>query len=259
MKYRVDELAARCGLSVDTVRFYQTKGLLPPPEREGRVAWYGPEHLERLRRVKELKKKSFSLNSIRRLLDGELDKADEALVAELVGPTLGESDEAEVFLSLEELADRVGVAPALLQAIEREQLLVPRTHDGEFVYTSADLAAAAAGLALLEAGLPLTELLALAHEHDQAARRTAERAVDMFDEFVRTPIREQSESDDEAAEKLVAAFRQMLPATVALVAHHFRRVLLATAQDRIDKVGAKQEKKAVRTEAVKRLEPSWPV
>ena len=57
----------------------------------------------------------------------------------------------------------------------------------------------------------------------------------------------------------MAAFRQMLPATVALVAHHFRRVLLATAQDRIDKVGAEQEKKAVRTEAVKRLEPSWPV
>jgi len=259
VKYRVDELAARCGLSVDTVRFYQTKGLLPPPEREGRVAWYGPDHLARLRRIRDLKKKSFSLNSIRRLLDGELDKADEALVAELAGPPFGEQDEAEEFLTLEELADRVGVSPALLQAIEREKLLVPRIHDGESVYTSADLAAAAAGLALLEAGLPLTALLSLAHEHDQAARRTAERAVDMFDEFVRTPIREQAESDDEAAEKLVAAFRQMLPATVALVAHHFRRVLLATAQDRIEKVGGEPEKKAVRTESEKRLEPSWPV
>jgi DNA-binding transcriptional MerR regulator len=78
MRYRVDELAARCGISVDTVRFYQTKGLLPPPERKSRVAWYTTEHLERLRKIRDLKRKSFTLNSIRRLLDGELDAADEA-------------------------------------------------------------------------------------------------------------------------------------------------------------------------------------
>ncbi|MDQ3981976.1 MAG: MerR family DNA-binding transcriptional regulator, partial [Actinomycetota bacterium] len=33
MRYRVDELAARAGVSVDTVRFYQARGLLPQPER----------------------------------------------------------------------------------------------------------------------------------------------------------------------------------------------------------------------------------
>ncbi|MEA2499237.1 MAG: hypothetical protein QOH26_1642, partial [Actinomycetota bacterium] len=50
MRYRVDELAGRCGVSVDTIRFYQTKGLLPLPERDGRVGWYGDDHVERLAR-----------------------------------------------------------------------------------------------------------------------------------------------------------------------------------------------------------------
>lgn len=257
MKYRVDELAARCGISVDTVRFYQTKGLLPPPERKSRVAWYTTEHLERLRKVRDLKRKGFTLISIRRLLDGELDKADEALVEALAGPVPGE-EQNEEFLTVDELAERIGVSPALIHAIERENLLVPRMHDGIPQYTSADAAAASAGLTLLETGLPLSELLDLAREHNQSARRTAERAVEMFDEYVRGPIRDSAASDEEAADQLVEAFRKMLPATVALVAHHFRRVLIATAQERIEKVGAEPEKKAVRSEAEKRLEPTWP-
>lgn len=257
MKYRVDELAARCGISVDTVRFYQTKGLLPPPERKSRVAWYTTEHLERLRKVRDLKRKGFTLISIRRLLDGELDKADEALVEALAGPVPGE-EQNEEFLTVDELAERIGVSPALIHAIERENLLVPRMHDGVPQYTSADAAAASAGLTLLETGLPLSELLDLAREHNQSARRTAERAVEMFDEYVRGPIRDSASSDEEAAAQLVEAFRKMLPATVALVAHHFRRVLLATAQERIERVGAEPEKKAVRDEAEKRLEPTWP-
>lgn len=256
MRYRVDELAARCGMSVDTIRFYQSGGLLPPPQREGRIAWYTQDHLERLRRIRQLKTKGFTLASIRRLLDGDLDRVDEALVEAVVGADPAGQDEQ--FLTLEELADRVGVAPTILQAIERENLLVPRMHDGTPVYTASDATAAKAGLTLLETGLPLTDLLELAHQYDRAARKTAATAVDLFDRYVREPIRLSAESDEDAAEKLVEAFRKMLPATVALVAHHFRRVLLATAQARIEKVGAEPEKVAVRNESEKRLEPSWP-
>ena len=41
MEFRVEELAARSGVRVDTLRFYQARGLLPAPERVGRVAVYG--------------------------------------------------------------------------------------------------------------------------------------------------------------------------------------------------------------------------
>ena len=44
-------------MSVDTIRFYQKRRLLPPPDREGRVAWYGPEHVERLARIRELQRR----------------------------------------------------------------------------------------------------------------------------------------------------------------------------------------------------------
>ena len=65
MEYRVDELAARAGTSVDTVRFYQTRSLLPPPARKGRIAWYSDDHLDRLQRIRRLKDAGFTLESIR--------------------------------------------------------------------------------------------------------------------------------------------------------------------------------------------------
>ena len=231
MRYRVDELASRAGVSVDTVRFYQARGLLPQPERAGRVAWYSDDHLETLGRIRDLKEKGFTLASIRRLLAGDLDAADEALVAAIENPAPGRGD---ALLSLDELAERTGVSAALLQAIEREGLLVARETDDGPVYSEDDAAAVTAGLQLLDAGLPLGELLALAREHDAAMRPVAQRAVELFVKFVRDPIRGTTVSEEEAAAKLTEAFAQMLPATGALVGSHFRRLLIAEAQARLD-------------------------
>ncbi len=233
MRYRVDELASRAGVSVDTVRFYQARGLLPQPERAGRVAWYGDSHLEILGRIRELKEKGFTLASIGRLLAGDLDAADQALVAALETPVPGGTG-GDGFLSLDELAARTGVSSALLQAIVRVGLLVPRATDDGAVYTEDDAAAVTAGLQLLEAGLPLGELLALAREHDAAMRPVAERAVDLFVRFVRDPIRGAAPTEEEAAARLTDAFSKMLPATGALVGSHFRRLLIAEAQRRLE-------------------------
>src|SRR5665213_2130747 len=80
---RVEQLAARAEVSVDTVRYYQSKGLVDPPRRQGRVAWYTDDHLERIDRIRSLQRRGFTLATIVRLLTGELDAADEALVGEL--------------------------------------------------------------------------------------------------------------------------------------------------------------------------------
>lgn len=232
MRLKVDELATKAGVSVDTVRFYQTKGLLPPPEREGRSAWYSDAHVERLERIRALKEKGFTLAAIRRFADGELDRADEALVEALVSSAPEPGREGEV-LTREDLARETGVPPTLLAAIEREGLLSPSGEDGaEPLYSRDDVAAVRAGLALLEAGLPLSELLALARGHDQAMKETADRAVELFLRFVRDPIRAGSD-DAEAATKLVDAFHNMLDSTTDLVAHHFKRVLLGAARARL--------------------------
>jgi hypothetical protein len=48
---------------------YQSKGLLPPPERHGRIGYYGQGHLARLRLIAQLQEQGFSLASIRQLTD----------------------------------------------------------------------------------------------------------------------------------------------------------------------------------------------
>ncbi len=111
MEYRVDELARQIGLSVDTVRFYQGRGLLPPPERRGRVAIYGDAHLARLQRIRTWHEAGLTLAGIRRLLDRSGGEADEALVEAVAAERVGERT-----LTRAELAAESGVAEPLLAA-----------------------------------------------------------------------------------------------------------------------------------------------
>ena len=253
MEYRVEQLAARAEVSVDTVRFYQARGLLDPPRRTGRIALYDDDHLARLDRIRVLQAKGFTLATIGRLVRGELDAADEALI-EAVTAGEGDGEAAEEFFDLDELAARSGIPVVLLQAIEREGLLVGRRHEGGPAYTGGDVAVARAGLRLLELGLPLPEVLELAREHHARMRQTAERAVALFDAHVRQPLRAAGLDEDTAAARLVEAFDALLPATVELVSHHFRRTLLAVAQEHIEHVGADAERAAVAAESLRRLE-----
>ncbi|MGP4087620.1 MerR family transcriptional regulator, partial [Streptomyces sp. KR55] len=65
----IDELAARAGITVRTVRFYGTKGLLPPPViGPRRVGHYGGEHLARLALIEELQHQGMTLAAIERYL-----------------------------------------------------------------------------------------------------------------------------------------------------------------------------------------------
>src|SRR5215471_12627130 len=65
----IEELASEAGTATTTVRMYQSKGLLPPPERRGRIGFYGQGHLARLRLIAQLQEQGFSLASIKRLTD----------------------------------------------------------------------------------------------------------------------------------------------------------------------------------------------
>jgi DNA-binding transcriptional MerR regulator len=261
MEYRVDQLAAACDVSVDTVRYYQAQRLLPAPRRQGRVAWYGEEHAERIRRVRVLRRQGLTLAAIRRVVAGEAAgsasaAADLGLAAAVAAARADEDDEE--FLTLEEMARRSGVPAPLLQALERAGVQLGRTVEGETFYTGADVAMVSMALRLLDAGLPLTELLALARDHHLHVRAVAERAVELFDEHVRRPARATAVDEAAATERLVATFRELYPAVTALVAHHFRRVLLTVAEEHIERVGDAAEVAATRAETRRRLEAPWP-
>jgi DNA-binding transcriptional MerR regulator len=242
---RVEELARRAEVSVDTIRFYQKRQLLPPPRRAGRIAWYGADHVERLQRIKDLQRQGFSLAVIRRLLVGELAAADVPLAAAVAGAQTGDAE----LLTLDELAARVGVPAPLLDAVSREGLIVAQQRDGATGYTAADADVLRAGLRLLEAGFPLPDLLALARRHHDATRAIATDAVEMFDEHVRRPIQTSDLDDDTKAARLVEAFGTLLPTATTLVANHFRSVLLEVAQEHLEAVGDPQELAAARNEA----------
>ncbi len=254
MRYRVEQLAAACDVSVDTIRYYQSRGLLQPPAHEGRVAWYGQEHARRIGEIRRLQRRGLTLAAIKRVLDGELERPDVDLVA-AVAQARFEGEDAEL-LGLEAFSERSGVPASLIQAVEREGIRLARRIDGEDRYAASDIDTVRAALTLLEFGLPLGELLDLARDTHQAMLRLAERAVDLFDEHVRKPIRDSAPDEETAAEQLLRAFRTMLPSVTELVASHFRRVLLSTAETHLEGVGDDAELRAARAEA-ERMDRTW--
>ena len=236
MRYRVEQLAAACDVSVDTVRYYQSRYLLPLPEREGRVAWYGAPHVERIRRIRDLQARGLTLAAIGRVVRGELGPADADLAAAVVAAR--RDDDHGELLTLEAFAAASGVPASLIQAVEREGIRIAREVDGEARYVATDIELVRTALKLLEFGLPLGDLLGLAREADGALRGLAERAVDLFDDHVRKPIRDTAGDAGRVADQTVEAFRELLPAVTDLVSRHFRRVLLEAAEQRIDDVDA---------------------
>lgn len=69
-------LAKAAGVGVETVRYYQRRGLLPePPRPAGEVRRYGDEDVRRLRFIRSAQGAGFTLEEIRELLD--LDASDD--------------------------------------------------------------------------------------------------------------------------------------------------------------------------------------
>ncbi len=73
----IGKLAAAGGVGVETIRFYQRKGLLTEPPREGGVRRYGSDDLRRLRFIKQAQTAGFTLQEVKELLalDASEDRA----------------------------------------------------------------------------------------------------------------------------------------------------------------------------------------
>lgn len=71
----IGKLAAAGGVGVETIRFYQRKGLLEQPTRESGIRRYGSEDLRRLRFIRQAQAAGFTLQEIKELL--ELDASED--------------------------------------------------------------------------------------------------------------------------------------------------------------------------------------
>lgn len=251
MEYRVEELAAATGVGVDTIRFYQGRGLIAPPERRGRVAWYGEEHAEQLRRIRALKEQGFKLEQIRRVLEHDADGAPaDPLLAALARARAGERS-----LSASQLASEAGVPQVLVSAATRAGLIEPVEVDGEERFGEADLEMLRVGLSLLETGFPLDTLLVEATRHVLHVRKLSDAAIDLFDDHVR---KGGPTAGDPAA--ITETFQRLLPVVTRLVALHFQRTLVTRALRRLERTRERDDLAAARAaldEARLEVDVSW--
>lgn len=156
--WRIDDLAQRAAVPVDTIRYYAREGLLPPPERSGRHKLYDHRHLDRLARIRELQDRRFSLAAIRAILD-----ADRPGLDGIFGGT-GE-------YTLDELIARTGVDAVLVARLRDVGLLPEPAEFGRESYDESDLSLLQAVGELREIGMTpeiLTELGAIYVRHFRA-------------------------------------------------------------------------------------------
>jgi DNA-binding transcriptional MerR regulator len=161
--------------------------------------------------------------------------------------------EEETF-DLRELADRSGVPPAILRSLEASGLIRGRRLKSEHRYTHADVRAVSIILTLVGGGLPLEELMGVAHIQLDAAEKVAEGCVRLFMEHVRGPLQQTDLPQREQADRLVDALRLMLHGSAALLAYNFQRMVLNAAQQQLNEVGTRSERSALQREILRRLE-----
>ena len=140
--WRIDDLAQQAGVSVDTIRYYAREGLLPRPQRSGRHKLYGPQHLDRLARIRDLQEQRFSLAAIKAIIDADMPGVEEIFSS------------GDRHYTLEELAESSGLDDAVVGALRSIGILPDPSEFGREAYDTADLRLLEAAAELLDLGMP---------------------------------------------------------------------------------------------------------
>ncbi|MFD0544311.1 MerR family transcriptional regulator [Streptomyces mexicanus] len=178
----MEELARLAGITVRTLRFYRERKLIPPPRREGRIAWYDDHHLARLRTITALLERGHTLSGIAELAEAFDHGRDVADLLGLGAPT----EEVPVRLTPEELADRFAGEVTAENLAAAMDLGYVGTDGDEIVHISRRLLEVSA--ALVREGIPLAEVLA-------AGRRVREHAEALAELFTDLVTRHAPEDD----------------------------------------------------------------
>ena len=88
----IGKLATAAGVGVETVRYYQRRGLLETPTRDREIRRYGSDDLRRLRFIRQAQAAGFTLEEIKELLDLDASE-DRARARELAGARVKALDE----------------------------------------------------------------------------------------------------------------------------------------------------------------------
>ena len=191
----IDQIAQHADIPVSTVRLYQNKGLLPPPERRGRVGFYGDIHRDRLRLIAHLQERGFSLAAIKESLDSwnAGRSLDHLLGVGDVAPALVREP---LRLSLAELAERFdGVELAQADIQRTVEIGLVELDGGDVIVANG--AFADIGPAVARLGVPIPEILDEYEALRSAVDGIAERFRTVFEQHVWQPFVDQGMPVDE--------------------------------------------------------------
>ncbi|MBV7672382.1 MerR family transcriptional regulator [Streptomyces halstedii] len=221
----VDELAARAGVTVRTVRFYGTRGLLPPPViGPRRVGHYGPAHLSRLALIEELQRQGMTLSAIERYLEQlppDLSAHDLAIHRALVASWAPDAAEDMDRAELERRAGR-----ALTEAdVDRLAAMgvLERPADADAVYR-VDVGLLRLGAELLDVPIAHETILAARTVLLEHTRSAAQELTRLFRDEVWGPYRER-ESDPEHVKAMKSLSAHMQPMVLQALLTAFQRSL----------------------------------
>lgn len=216
----IDELAAKVGLTVRTVRFYAGKRLLPPPRLEGRTGFYGPQHVARLSLVRDLQQTGYNLAAIEQLLTALPEDAD-PLAIDMYGSLLVPWVPQEALvLAVDELADRLNhtVDDSVLELLQAANVLTIRGNNTvEITQRQLEFAKR-----VLELQAPLDALV----EGNQIVRHhTAQIAEKLQQVFLERIAAQFDEANPESREHLRAIAATLRPVTIQSIVTAYQEFL----------------------------------
>jgi DNA-binding transcriptional MerR regulator len=209
--WRIDELAQRAGLTVDTIRYYAREGLLTPPTKQGRHRLYDPEHLERLDRIRELQAQRFSLAAIRAIVEANKPGLEGLF-------TTGERG-----YSLAELIERSGVDEQLVAGLREVGLLPDPAEFGGESYDDTDLAVLRAIAELHTIGMTPEILLALGRIYVDHFAELQRDVLDMLSG--RANLAFNPQELDTVQQQLTANAQRLVPAINQVLEYVHQRTL----------------------------------
>ncbi|MFB6781256.1 MerR family transcriptional regulator [Streptomyces sp. NPDC056352] len=222
----VDELAARAGVTVRTVRFYGTRGLLPPPViGPRRVGHYGHEHLSRLALIEELQHQGMTLAAIERYLEQlppDLSAHDLAIHRALVASWAPDSAEHTTRAELERRAGRALTEGdidrlAAMGVLERAEAAAAGSY-------RVDPGLLRLGVELLDVPIAHETILAARTVLLEHTRSAAHELTRLFRDEVWNPYRER-ESDPEHVAAMKSLSAHMQPMVLQALVTAFQRSL----------------------------------
>jgi len=234
----VDQVALHAGIPVSTVRLYQNKGLLPPPERRGRVGFYNGGHRDRLSLIAHLQQRGFSLAAIREALDSwnAGRSLDHLLGVGDVAPTL---EREPVRLSLLDLVERFEGVVLTQDDMQRAAALELIEVDGAEVVVSNETFAEI-GPAVARLGVPISEILDEYEALQGAVGEIADRFQAVFERHLWRPFVDRGMPPDEVA-SLTTNVGQLTELATSVVTTELHRRFAMFATEYLERAKVENE------------------